>query len=220
MSTALWGGRAYKGIYRMKSDHSGILAADGTGSVISAADTGDAALILEDKAPSNIIVQTTDWTPDKDGVYTCTIETNDPAVLAFMDVACPAIKAAAGSVERKEYSSERGAKIGGASSSSGIPYLIVDANGEDDDGNVLTRMAVVTFSRESDKTKTGAGESIFWSMKATASACKKSGGFLIPVGVFEPTVWLVDDSPVTPATADRTIGEDYFIKSALLAKAA
>lgn len=209
--SALWNGKAYWAAYRLKSDHSGILAADGTGSVIATPAISDAAIVLTDDAASEIIVQSSDWSADKDGVYTGTIETNDPALLAFLDTACPPKKGAASSITKKEYTSEAGVKIGGASASSGVPYLVINANAYSDT-EVLCRMAVVTFSPESDKSKTVSGDTTMFPVKFTTAAAKAD--VVIPNALFPSTIF--DISSAIDA-GDCTVSEDYYIKRSLLA---
>lgn len=211
---SLWNGKAYWAFYRLKTDHSGIIAADGTGSVISSPAISDAALVLTDDAANEIIVQSSDWSADKDAVYTCTVETNDPAFIAFMDVACPPKKGSASSIVKKEYTSEAGVKIGGASASGGVPYLVINANAFSDT-EVLTRMAIVTVSPESDKTKTIVGDTVMFPAKLTTAAAKAA--VVIPNALFPTTIYDID--PAISA-GDRTVAEDYYIKRSLLPIAA
>lgn len=211
---ALWNGRAYWAFYRLAADHSGIVAADGTGGVIGTPAISDAALILMDNASTDLIVQSSDWSADKDSIFSVTVETNDPALLPFLDVAAPPKKGSASSIVKKEYTSEAGLKIGGSSSSSGIPYLVINANAYDDT-NVLTRMAVVNVSPESDKTKTIAGDVLLFPVKATTVAAK--GDIVIPNALFPSTIYEI--SPAIDA-GDRTISENFYIKRIQLPKAA
>lgn len=214
MAQGLWNGSSYFAAYRLNAGHTGILAADGTGSVISSPATTDAALILEDDAANDVIVQTSDWTPDKAGVNTATVETSDPTVEEFLETAAPATASSGSSITKKEYTSETGAKIGGAGSSSGVPYLVISAL-QKNDTQVLTKMAIVNFSAESGKIKTAAGDVAMWGLKFSSVAAKAE--FVIPNALFPSAVY--DISPDITAGL-RTIDEDAYIKTSLLPKAA
>jgi len=203
----LWNGKAYCAYYRLNAGHTGILAADGTGSVIGTPATTDAALILEDDTANDIIVQSTDWSPDAKGVHTATVETSASDVVPFLEVAAPAVAGSANSIEKKEYKSEAGGVIGGAGSSSGVPYLVISAMSYND-AEVLTNMAIVTLSPESGKIKTGVGEVSMWGVKQTSVAAKAA--FVIPQALFPGAIY------GTISAGDRTIPVSGYIKSSLL----
>ena len=214
MPQGMWNGSSYFAAYRLNAAHTGIIAADGTGSVIGSPTTADAALILEDDTANDIIVQTSDWTPDKVGVNTCTVETSDPTVEEFLETAAPSTSSSSSSVVKKEYTSEVGGKIGGAGSSSGVPYLVISSL-QQNDTEVLTKMAIVNFSPESGKIKTTSGDIAMWGLKFSTVAAKAA--LAIPNALFPTSVYDID--PAISA-GDRTVASGAYIKTSMLPKAA
>lgn len=209
-----WNGCAWFAAFRTDAGHTGIFAADGTGSAISTPTLTDVALNLTDDVANDLILTSSVWQPDATGVQTATISSSDPTCEDFLKVAAPAKAGSTSGLEKKEYVSEKGGKVGGKSSGSGIPYIVISALGYNDT-EVLVKMAVVNFSPESGKVQSKPGELQIWDLKITSVAAKAE--IIIPNACFDADVF--DISPAIEA-ALRTIEASAYVQTSRMLKAA
>jgi hypothetical protein len=202
----LVGGGAKVTFTRIDDTHTNLLKADGT-ALGGSPTAADIAYVVANDVANNIVVETTKMAFDEAGVGTVTITHTDNtnAYFDFLDVAAPKSAAAAASAPA-ELKSENGAKIGGASSASGVNYLMVVA-GSSKSSVRYTEMAIVTLKKTSGGTDRTADNWQKQTIEATTVPCKKSGGFAIPQWCFPTSHY------GTIATAgDRTIAKDAYSK--------
>ena len=207
MANALWSSKGYWIFFEMNAALTGIVPAGG-GTVISTPAISDAAIVLKEDGEEACFQ--TDWTPDAAGIYTAVVKSSHLGVPKFLDRACPAKKGAASGVVKKEYTTETGTKLGGANSSGGVNYLVINATAYNDT-LVCTNMAFVNVSRESDKTSAVAGDMQMRDLKVTTVAAKED--FEIPNVLFTNTIW--DISPEITDTKRTLVADIYFLSENL-----
>lgn len=214
------GGGSNKLFYRVKqTDHSVFIPADTANTLtaeagatpISSPAYSSVAFHLKDDSAKKIIVESSGFKYDDNGIGTQTYShTNaEQEFFDFIDIAAPKKSGSSSSVP-EELESETGTKIGGASGAAGAVYLCIDQGGENSDGDILTSMSIVTVKKSSGGRDYKAKGFVKPSFEVTQVACNKASGFAIPQAVFKTSIWGTIDA------ADRTIAEDYYEKTAYL----
>lgn len=189
-------------IFRLATDHSAVVNKT-TGAAITTPAIGDAAYILQSDPSLYLGTESTDLSYADTGIPTLKIvhtdSTND--YLDFIKIAAP--RSAEESVAQlEEFTCETGAKFGGASASSGIPYLCIHPVGLVGD-NLLTQVIIGTLSK-ADTINQSSGKFVRRTLTINGTACK-ADNLVIPQAYFASSIF-----NGTIDAAMRTISKGYY----------
>lgn len=181
----VWGGRGIDDQFRLKTDHTGIVKADGT----TAATLLEHRMIRIGSDEGDTILETTDWSyDDNTGAPTIKLAQTkfDKEYTDFEKIVKPK-KAGAATTSKTTKKAENGREVGGSSSSgSAINLLNINYGGVGEDGNRPVSVNVGYYGKSLSSRSQKAGEMVAPSLEFSGVAAKAD--IEIPVALLDSTI--------------------------------
>lgn len=181
----VWGGRGIDDQFRLKTDHTGIVKADGTTAATALADR----IIRIGADEGDTILETTDWSYDENtGAPTIKMAQTkfDEEFTDFEKLVKPK-KAGAATTSKTTKKAENGREVGGSSSSgSAINLLNINYGGTGEDGKIPVTVNVGFYGKSLSSRSQKAGELVAPSLEFSGVAAKAD--IDIAVALLDPDI--------------------------------